>query len=85
VIPRLMLQKSMGFSFREDFKVTLIFLRDKFFKRFLDFAFTGFYSKFGRQNISGTDPDFIGGVCDNTGFDPSSIFQAIGFEEMGRR
>jgi hypothetical protein len=82
VIPRLVLWKLVRLSFREDFGIALIFLGDEFFKCFLDFAFTSFHSKFGRQSITGTDPDFIGGVCDNTGFDSSSAFQAIGFEDM---
>jgi hypothetical protein len=60
--------------------VALIFLGDEFFKRFLDFAFTGFHSKFGRQSIAGTDSDFIGSVCDDSGFNPSSAFRAIGFD-----
>jgi hypothetical protein len=64
----------MEFCFREDFGVALILLGYKLFKRFLDFAFTGFHGKFGRQSVTGTDSDFIGGVCDDTGFDPSSTF-----------
>jgi hypothetical protein len=70
----------MGLCFREDFGVALIPLGDEFFKRFLNLAFTGFHGKFGRQGVTGTDPDFIGGVCDNSGFDPSSAFRAIGFK-----
>jgi hypothetical protein len=85
MVPRLVFWKSVGFGFREDFYVTLVFLGDEFFKRFLNFAFTGFHSKFGRQSIVVTDPDFIEGVCDDPGFDPSLVFQAIGFENMGRR
>jgi hypothetical protein len=65
--------------------VTLILFGHKFCKRFLDFAFTSFHGKFDRQSVAGTDPDFIGGVCDDSGFNPSSAFQAIGFKDMERR
>jgi hypothetical protein len=64
----------VGFGFQEDFHVTLVLLGDKFFKHFLDFAFIGFHGKFGRQSVAGTDPDFIGGVCNDSGFDLSSAF-----------
>jgi hypothetical protein len=74
----------MGFSFQEDFGVTPIFLGYEFFKHFLDFAFAGFYGKFSGQSIAGTEPDFIRNICDDTGFDPSSAFQTIGFKDVGR-
>jgi hypothetical protein len=64
--------------------VALIFLGDKFCKHLLLFAFAGFCSKFSGEDITGTDPDFIRGVCNDTGFDPGSAFQAIGFEDMER-
>jgi hypothetical protein len=75
----------MRFSFKEDFGMAPIFLGDKFFKCFLDFAFTGFHGKFSRQSVASTDPDFIGGICDNTGFNLGSAFRAIGFEKIRRR
>jgi hypothetical protein len=84
MVLRLVLQKSMGFSFQEDFCMTLILLGYKFFEHFLEFAFTSFHGEFGRQSVSGTDPDFIGGICDNSGFDSSSAFQVIGFEDIER-
>jgi hypothetical protein len=70
----------MGFCLREDFGVALIFLGNKFFKRFLNLAFTGFHGKFSRQGVAGIDSDFIGGVCDDSSFDPSLSFRAIGFD-----
>jgi hypothetical protein len=78
------LQKSVGFGFQEDLSMALIFLRNEFFKCFLGFAFTGFHSKFSEQSVTSTDPDFIRGVCNNTGFDPGLVFRAIGFEDIGR-
>jgi hypothetical protein len=69
-----MFWKSMGFGFQKDLNMALVFLGDEFFKRFLDLAFAGFHSKFGRQSISGTDPDFIEGICDDPGFDPGLAF-----------
>jgi hypothetical protein len=54
--------------------VAPIFLGDKFFKRFLGFAFTSFHGEFGRQSVTGTNPDFIGGICDDTGFNPGLSF-----------
>jgi hypothetical protein len=63
----------------------MVFLGDKFFKHLFDFAFTGFHSKFDRQGISGIDPDLIGGICDDPGFDPGLAFRAISFEDVGKR
>jgi hypothetical protein len=64
----------MGLRLQKDFSMAMIFLGDKFFKCLLDFAFTGFHSKFNGQSISGTDPDFIEGVCDDPGFDSGLAF-----------
>jgi hypothetical protein len=64
--------------------MALVFLRDKFFKCLFDFAFAGLFSEFGGQSVSGTDPDFIGGICDDLGFDPDLAFQVIGLEDMRR-